>query len=295
MDIDFAALLAAFGGGVFGAAIGTLPVFILTGFAVLAGAAAVAGGGGGAVLSQVAFGPFLGPHIAFGGGAAATAYAFKKGLLDSGRDITPGLMGLNRPDVLVVGGVFGALGYLIERGWQALGLVAWTDTIALTVVVSAVIARVAFGSKGVFGTPHPKGKRFQTDDVSNWLPWQESPAMLVMAGLGAGLPSAYAASLLGAGAGGDVIGFGIAAASLAFLQFGVKTPVTHHIALPAAIATIASGSLVVGGLFGVVGAFAGELWSRVFLIHGDTHIDPPAAAIASTVVVIRALEAVGAF
>jgi len=187
--------------------------------------------------------------------------------------------------------LFGAIGFGIERGFQAVGLLGWTDTIALTVVVSAILARVAFGRKGVFGTPHPEGgKRFRTDEVSNWLPWQERPAMLLLAGLGAGLPSAYAALTLGPGGGGDVIGFGIAAASLGFLQFGVKMPVTHHIALPAALGTLAADSLLLGGLFGVIGAFSGELWSRVFLIHGDTHIDPPAAAIASTVFLIRFCE-----
>jgi hypothetical protein len=288
-DFSWAALLAAFGGGVFAAAIGTLPAFIFTGFAVLAGVAAAAAGGGTGILDHIAFGPFLGPHIAFGGGVAAVAYAHRKGLLPTARDITPPLMGLGRPDVLAVGGLFGAIGYVIERGFQSLGLGPWTDAIALTVVVSAILVRLAYGSTGLFGEPGKNGKRFRPDDAACWLRWQERPGQILMIGLGAGIPSAYVALLLGAPAGG-VAGFGIAAASLIFAQMGGQTPVTHHIALPAAVAALASGSLVVGIVFGVVGAFAGEFFARLFLIHGDTHIDPPAAAIAFSVLLLRLVE-----
>ena len=63
-----------------------------------------------------------------------------------------------------------------------------------------------------------------------------------MIGLGAGLPSAWAALQLGE-AGGGVVGFGIAAASLMFLYAGAKMPVTHHIMLPAAVAALAFGCL----------------------------------------------------
>ena len=107
MEITTVALLASFGGGVFAAAIGTLQAFIFTGFAVIAGVAMTGAGGDDAMLTQVAFGPFLAPHISFGGGVAATAYAARRGLMPSGRDIGVALMGLNRPDVLLIGGLFG--------------------------------------------------------------------------------------------------------------------------------------------------------------------------------------------
>ena len=90
-----------------------------------------------------------------------------------------------------------------------------------------------------------------------------------------------------------MLGFGIAAASLIFLQFGGTLPVTHHIALPAALAALASGSIIVGAAFGVIGAVLGEFFSRLMLVHGDTHIDPPAAAIGATVLVLRVAEANG--
>jgi hypothetical protein len=293
MEISTVALLASFGGGVFAAGIGTLQAFIFTGFAVIAGVAMAGAGGGDGMLTHVAFGPFLGPHISFGGGVAATAYAARRGLMPNGRDIGVALMGLNRPDVLMVGGLFGMVGYLCERGLAGLGWVPWTDTIAVTVVLSAMIARLIFGRTGLFGRVAAGGARFQTSEQARWLAWQEKPGQIIAIGLGAGLSSAYAAISLGAGGGGAVMGFGIAAAALIFLHSGGTVPVTHHIALPAALAALSTGSIVVGAAFGILGGFLAELFSRLFLIHGDTHIDPPAAAIGATVLVLRLAEASG--
>ena len=281
MNIDWITLLAAFGGGLFGAAIGTLPAFVFTGLLVLVGAGVAAAGGGTDMLAHVAFGPVFGPHIAFGGGAAATAYAYRRGFIPSGRDITLPLMGLDRPDVLLVGGGFGMVGYALNSLWQFAGLGPRTDTIAMTVVISAMIARLAFGRSGL------ASKQFTPDEKSHWVRHQEKAAQIRTIGFGAGIISAYIALTLGADRGGDVLGFGIAAASLVFAQFGLKVPVTHHMALPAAAAAIASGNIVIGSVFGIVGAFAGEGFSRVFHQHGDTHVDPPAAGIAITIAVIR--------
>ena len=281
MEIDTAALAAAFGGGLFGAAVGALPAFVFTGLLVLAGTAAAASGGGTDILTHAAFGPVFGPHISFGGGVAAAAYACRRGLLPTGRDISIPLMGLNRADALLVGGAFGAFGYLLNALWVAAGLGALTDTIALTVVVSAAAARLAFGKSGLVG------KSFTPNESFHWVRHQETPPQAAAIGIGAGLLSAYMAGVLGAERGGGVLGFGIAASTLIFAQFGLKTPVTHHIALPAAAAAIASGNLYAGALFGVVGAFAAEAFSRVFHMHGDTHIDPPAAGIALTMLLVR--------
>ena len=75
MSFELSVLLAAFAGGLFGAAIGALPTFIFVGFAVLVGIAAGLGGSQFDVLGQIAFGPVLGPHISFEGGVAAAAFA----------------------------------------------------------------------------------------------------------------------------------------------------------------------------------------------------------------------------
>ena len=87
-------LIAAFGGGTFGAALGALPAFIMTGFVALAGAGIALAGGPDALVGNLAFGSFFGPHIAFAGGVAAAAYAGRKsvtsktGQLVSGDTVT---------------------------------------------------------------------------------------------------------------------------------------------------------------------------------------------------------------
>lgn len=290
MALDGAAVLAAFGGGCVGAAVGALPAFIFTGLLVLAGVAITAAGGGPDFLAQVAFGPVFGPHTAFAGGAAATAYAARRGKLENGRDITVGLMGLDAPDVLLVGGGFGIFGYLLNALCLGSGLGPWTDTIALSVFLSGVTARLVFGSTGLFGKVAPDGRRFRPDLHANWLPFQQRFPQVVVIGAGFGLVSAFTGLALGPGRGGEAAGFGIAAALILFLQMGRKTPVMHHIALPAASAAILTGSVLAGAVAGVVGGLLGELLARAFLIHGDTHVDPPAGAIAAAITLVRLLQ-----
>jgi hypothetical protein len=75
---------------------------------------------------------------------------------------------------------------------------------------------------------------------------------------------------------------------------GHKVPVTHHIALPAALGVLHGAGFLGGVACGMVGAVIGEIGSRVFLIHGDTHIDPPAVGIAAVVFLLKIAVAVGA-
>lgn len=71
VDFSLTLLLAAFGGSLSGAAVGGQPAFIFTGFMVMIGVASSLAGGGVDFLTNVAFGPVFGPHIAFASGAAA--------------------------------------------------------------------------------------------------------------------------------------------------------------------------------------------------------------------------------
>ena len=71
-------VLAAFGGGAFGSAIGALPAFIMTGIIAVVGTAMGLGTGVDVVTGNIAFGSFFGPHIAFAGGVAAAAFAARK-------------------------------------------------------------------------------------------------------------------------------------------------------------------------------------------------------------------------
>lgn len=83
--MDILALIAAFGGGIIGAYMGALPAFIMTGiYALVGGVLTAAGVGGDVAVNYLAFGSFVGPHIAFAGGVAAAGYAGRKGKLASG-------------------------------------------------------------------------------------------------------------------------------------------------------------------------------------------------------------------
>lgn len=154
-------VVAAFAGGAFGAAVGALPSFALAGLLVIVGesyrvASQTIAGVPPAVdvTGGIAFGVVLGPHVAFGGGAAAVAYAARRGYVDAdfpyhdAKLVTRGLG--SRPDVLAVGGVFGVLGYWIATASSTLAVPV--DPVALGVVGSAVLHRLAFGYS-VFGAP----------------------------------------------------------------------------------------------------------------------------------------------
>ena len=341
-------LVAAFAGGAFGASVGALPAFAFTGLMVIAGEAAnlvgnalaaevggvAAANIGVGITGSVAFGPVFGPHISFAGGAAAAAYAAKKGYMNTGfpfhmaKDIT--FAQGTKIDVLVVGGLFGVLGAVIRQASAAFGL-PW-DPIAVGVVLSALLHRLAFGydligpvggdglldmspfgreekrsdrsAKSVVGV---SGNRFV---VEPWLPHQYKWGNVAMLGLVVGLLGAYVAIETGS----PFLAFGISAASLLFLNLGVEQfPVTHHITLPASTAALAvtasgqdveaavlsgappMGALVVGAVFGVVCALFAELFQRIFYAHGDTHWDPPAAAIVFGTLLIAGLYLTGVF
>jgi len=82
---------------------------------------------------------------------------------------------------------------------------------------------------------------------------------------------------------------------------GTEVPVTHHITLPASTAALAVlpwgvvPAMLVGTVFGITGALSGEVLQRLFYAHGDTHVDPPAFAIALNTFVIALLAILGIF
>jgi hypothetical protein len=328
-------LIAAFAGGAFGAAIGALPAFIFTGFMVIAGEAAViANADAGSITTSVAFGAPFSPAISFAGGAAATAYAAKRGYIQSGfdyhnaKDIAFALG--TEPDVLAVGGIFGIIGYWLTVLSSTFALPY--DAIAMGVVLSALIHRVVFGYPligPVYGdgildmSPFEREELRPADDpsaaasadseaptdggqeprlaVEPWLPHQYEWANVAAIGVVAGLFGGYIAMATGSA----FLAFGISAASLLFLNLGVeRIPVTHHMTLPASAAAIAStgggeGSMLVAllwaGAFGLVAALFGELFERIFYAHGDTHWDPPAAAIVFGAFLVFVMYAIGIF
>ncbi|MFO8232635.1 MAG: hypothetical protein R6U20_08200 [Longimonas sp.] len=151
--------------------------------------------------------------------------------------------------------------------------------------------------------------------VEPWLPHQYQWGPVAFLGLIVGVLGAFIAIATGSA----FLAFGISAASLFFLNLGVeKFPVTHHITLPASTAAMAYmatvGSpiesagmlgdlgdgtvfmgLLVGGVFGLICAVFGEFFQRIFYAQGDTHVDPPAAAITFGTFLIALLYFAGVF
>ncbi len=271
-------LVAALAGGALGAAIGGNYGFVLTGFVVLASWGVMAATGSTFGFDYIAFGPFMGPHIVFAGGAAAAIYATYKGYMDDGKDVNSPLAGLGKPDVLVAGALFGAGAHIVQTG---ISQIPWfgghTDSVALTVLISGIVARIMFGGapgKGIFkGSVHSlKGrtgsfaqKIAPTDDFgSQWLRWQEKPGQLTAIGVSFGvaagavslvLASMVSTSLTARGFDGSVaiatantFAFGISAIIILFLITNRNMPVQHHATNIAGLAAVVFFPIV-GGEF----------------------------------------------
>lgn len=298
--MDILALIAAFGGGILGAYMGALPAFILTGvFALVGTAVSIAGGDGSFIINNMAFGSFVGPHIAFAGGVAAAAYAGRKGKLSSGADIGSPLNGLGAPDVLVVGGIFGVFGYIVATliGMTPLGPL--TDLPGITVTISGIVARLLFGKTGLTGKYTGKGPR-------TWFSTGTTFVYNVVLGGGIGIavsfvaaavanaaPEAWAATISGNFA---VMCFGFAAITLVFTQTGSAMPGTHHIALPSGLAAVVGISAwgpygaFLGVVFGILGSLLGDFFGNTFNSHCDSHIDPPAFTIFLLTIVVSLIR-----
>lgn len=301
--MDFTLLIAAFGGGVLATMMGGIMAFIFTGLTVLA---AVLGGviGGVPSIGLISFGSVFGPHVAFGGAVAGAAYAMTKNHIENGQDIVTPLVKFADPMMLIIGGIFGIVGFLIQYlvgpvlgGLAFEGILGagngggWTDSVALTVALSGIIVRLVFGKTGITGkTP--------TGENRAWVPSGNRLAFILTYGLGIGIVFGGAAGALGVMGATDelalnlfnninIIAFGIAAVSLILLPMGHHFEGWHHIGLPAATtamimftATANPFMAIVGGaITGMIGAFVGEWAAMTFNSHADTHIDPPGITI----------------
>jgi len=307
---DVLSLLLAAGGGFFAAAIGGLHAFIFTGFLALAGHAIMFAGGSSDFLGFAAFGPLFGPHIAFAAGVAAVAYAARTSNEVGGKDIGVPLIALERPDVLLVGAGFGMLGYIIQFGISKIpGFGSLTDSIALTVIISAFIVRLAFGRSSIFGNlPDGAGwGRFAPRDDAAWVRWHEKFVPNTVLGFFTGLLAAGVCIQLakfypqwGEQGAAYTLVFGLSAMSLFFLSLGLSFPVTHHMTIIGGLAglkflPIVGGNgiaaMFIGAVAGMLSAWCGELFARLWHDHGNTHIDPPAAAIWPMTFIVNGIAA----
>ena len=98
----------------------------------------------------------------------------------------------------------------------------------------------------------------------------------------------------------NLVFFSLSAMSLLFLSLGLSFPVTHHITIIAGLGALtflpivggnAILATVIGAVFGMFSAWCAELFARLWHDHGNTHIDPPAAAIWPMTTVVLTLGA----
>ena len=284
-------LLAAIAGGAVGAAIGGNYAFVLTGFCVLASWGVFAATGNTFGLDYLAFGPFMGPHIAFAGGVAGAIYARYRGRLDDGKDVNTPLAGIGRPDILLVGALFGVFGYLCQIG---ISNIPWfgkhTDSVALTVLISGLLARLAFGGlpgKGLFHGSLHTPELFHEDATTfpakikpgpngRWLEWQEKPSQRRPIGSRFGLFAGGASLFLAANVGARLTKmgfdnnlaalnansfcFGISAVIILFLITNRNMPVQHHVTNIAGLAAVQFFPLLMGKSIGTYTWTATSTW-----------------------------------
>jgi hypothetical protein len=258
-------LVVAFAGGAFGAALGALPALAVSGFVVVVGEVARVTRGSvaatGAVdpaalgvtglTASVGLGPGFGPHVVFGGGAAAAAYAARKGYLDTGFDYyeakNVGYSLGARVDVLLVGGAFGVVG-LVLAGLSAgtlgaAGDLPWPglpwDPVMASVVLSAFLHRLAFGYPLVGNV---------RGDVLDMTPYERGERRRPVAG---------ASGETAGGTGGSV-----GAAADAAGRYVVEPWLPHQSAWGAVV--------LLGAAVGVFGAFVAYATGSVFLAFGIT-------------------------
>ena len=287
--MEIIALLIAFCGGVFAAALGALTAFVFTGIAGFLGVAMMVAGVD-AWMGLVPFGFYFGPHLSFAAGVVAVAYARKRGYVETGKDIVTPLISLRKLDVLLVGGIAGVVGHIVNWGLNQV-IPGRLDTIALTIVIVSIATKVLFGDLGlgeVFGVAPDEvkklGGRFSAK-VDAWVPYQSKGLEKLFLGLTVGGLSGYVAYIMLQNpqtAGASIfVGFTISVISLLFLQQGMPMPVTHHMALGGAYAVLMGGSIAWGFAGGVMGAFLADFFARAFHEYGDVHIDPPSCSIAT--------------
>ena len=293
MDVLFNAL-AAFGAGTLAAAMGGVNAFIMTGIIAIVGGMAQCMGllTASGLYGTVAFGTIFGPHISFAGGVAAAAYARKIGKLENGCNLGLGLASLGEPSVLAVGGIFGVIGWAI--GTYAVPAVfggiipIGTDNPGMTVMISGIIARIAFGDRGLFSADK---KFIASGKPLSMILLRAVAYSLMVACTGVALHSAGVDI-----SGYNIIIFGCAAVSLIF----PGNASWHHTGIISAYATMTAINAGLGDVAVVAMAVACGLGAAIIcniencLINTDvdSHIDGEGTSICLMTIVVNIIASV---
>lgn len=295
-------VVVAFASGVLGSSLGAVGAVIMTAVAALAGIVGNISGADVNLVNEIAFGMFLGPQVSFGPACCAAAYAKKRGYLESSKSIATPLISLKHYDVLVVGGLFAVLGWYMNLGIAKM-LPGIVDTVALTVVLISLIAKIIFGGNGIrsaIGVVPDGQKRYSIFNEQVWIPYQTAAngiQLLIISG-SVGAISGYIVQLFctlaeqtGNTALADASTLPVwAIAVICFLlnAHGLPIPVFHHIGLVAGYAAKMAfmgggtdGTCILWAIsFGILAAYAGDFLAKTFTVFGEGFVDPPSMAIA---------------
>ena len=308
-------LLICFGGGIMGAALGALFSFIASGIIIFVGCAVVLAGGSNFILMQVGLGPVFGPQIEFCAALVAVTYAVgvKKNFTPgTAKDILSPLVDTSW-DVMLVGGIAGVFSHVLMNILVRIPVVNMFDCLALSIVLTIMIARILFMKEMPWGNSESIKKYgwLKTDNYSlSWVPWMAVPSRFAIFSFGVGILCGALAMITkgildpmvaqGTIPASDafvvplIIGLSLAAISLIGLNFATgeiqKFPVWHAQAILSALAYLHFESIVIAGIVGVLAAFLQELMARMFWNHGSSHIDPPACTIASGTFILNIIN-----
>lgn len=281
-------LIMAFGAGIFGAGIGGLATFIITGvIATIEAACALTGATGGiAGTFALAFQLFP-PNVFFVGAAGAAAVSAMRGTQEHGEDMTKSVFGNMDPIALLAGGAISALSYVLRLFTQSAGVQAVlpSDSVCMVAIPLMILIRLIFGKTGLTGD-----KEARKADNGKYVPTGARLANDIVLGLACGTMVSGLTVVL------DQMGvdvsplpvffFGVSAITLIFMWGGSSSPATHHIVNQACFATVlalpvmgGAGAAVVGVIAGIVTSVLGDILGMTFNSYHDTHIDPPAFAI----------------
>lgn len=279
-------LVLAFCGGVFGAAVGGLCAFVFCGLAAVLSSLLMLAGHpetAGSVDAWVTWGPLLGPQASFLGGGWAAVYAQYYAGFHNGRDICKPLAGLNRPDVLLVGGLGGVCGaFLTWCCWLIPGYtvqgqaVASNNSVATGIALAAIVGRLLFGRTGAFGKVEPDVRRWVGSATKCWVPWQHDSLQIMVLAVTIGLFGAYLTYI---NVHFHLLLFGVLCVLYLFMILGQAVIASHHYAICAYFATAVTGNVAWGLAFAILAGYLCEVAAFTFTAHGDSHIDPPTVGI----------------
>ncbi|OPZ87048.1 MAG: hypothetical protein BWY74_03489 [Firmicutes bacterium ADurb.Bin419] len=298
MDIGtfFIGGILALIGGCLGASVSALGGFVLLGLFGIAGFLFMFITGDSTWSIVIASSVLLKPSSCFIGGVISTAYARKKALLKCGKDIGRSLITFHKFSIILVGGIAGLSGYLLNYVLDRF-LSEKIDTTALTVMIMPLIIKYLWKmtkTSDCSASSHavPSPYRFFERISSN----EGKVVTSIIVGFVTALVTLLLMLNKNTAPFAGAFMFYLSALSLYFVFMGIPIPATHHFSGTAG--TITAYWLSLNGnntdimpvitmiLWGIAAAMIGlvssEILGKFFFNEGDIHVDPPAMGIMFT-------------